>query len=162
MDRRKAEVTWEESEQRREEERRSGKTKSQKTTLRFSNDLWLQRSEARYVRLKVARRCGAKHIYLHVKKLKAPHVQSTFGIEMSKKCTPLWREAQLEVKCVKNCGFGPLWEVEMSKKCTPLWRKAHFEVKMYKAHQVRTTFGSWDVEKVYAVVARSRFRSQES
>ena len=48
----------------------------------------------------------------------------------------------------------------MSKKCTPLWREAHFEVKMYKTHQVRTTFGSRDVEKVHAVVARSTFRSQ--
>ena len=48
----------------------------------------------------------------------------------------------------------------MSKKCTPLWRKAHFEVKMYKTHQVRTTFGSCDVEKVHAVVARSTFPSQ--
>ena len=48
----------------------------------------------------------------------------------------------------------------MSKKCTPLWREAHFEVKMYKTHQCRTTFGSWDVEKVHAVVARSTFRSQ--
>ena len=36
-----------------------------------------------------------------------------------------------------------------------LWREAHFEVKMYKAHQARTTFGSCDVEKVHAVVARS-------
>ena len=36
----------------------------------------------------------------------------------------------------------------MSKKCTPLWREAHFEVKMYKKHHSRTTFGSWDVEKV--------------
>ena len=48
----------------------------------------------------------------------------------------------------------------MSKKCTPLWREAHFEVKMYKAHHSRTTFGSSDVEKVHAVVARSTFRSQ--
>ena len=31
---------------------------------------------------------------------------------------------------------------------------------MYKTHQCRTTFGSWDVEKVQAVVAQSRFRSQ--
>ena len=46
------------------------------------------------------------------------------------------------------------------KKCTPLWREAHFQVKMYKAHQPRTTFGSWDVEKVHAVVARSTFPSQ--
>ena len=50
------------------------------------------------------------------------------------------------------------WEM---KKCMPLWREAHFEVKMYKTHQVRTTFGSWDVEKVHAVVARSTFRSQD-
>ena len=49
------------------------------------------------------------------------------------------------------------WEMKIS---TPLWRKAHFEVKMYKTHQLRTTFGSWDVGRVYAVVARSTFRSQ--
>ena len=48
----------------------------------------------------------------------------------------------------------------MSKKCKPLWREAHFKVKMYKAHQVRTTFGSSHVEKVHAVVARSTFPSQ--
>ena len=49
------------------------------------------------------------------------------------------------------------WEM---KNCTPLWREAHFQVKMYKTLGVRTTFGSWDVEKVHAVVARSTFRSQ--
>ena len=49
------------------------------------------------------------------------------------------------------------WEM---KNCTPLWREAHFQVKMYKTHHSRTTFGSWDVEKVHAVVARSTFPSQ--
>ena len=49
------------------------------------------------------------------------------------------------------------WEM---KNCTPLWREAHFQVKMYKTPQLRTTFGSCDVEKVHAVVARSTFRSQ--
>ena len=49
------------------------------------------------------------------------------------------------------------WEM---KNCTPLWRKAHFEVKMHITHHARSTFGSWDVEKVHAVVARSTFRSQ--
>ena len=63
-------------------------------------------------------------------------------------------------KCTKHTILGPLLEVEMSKKCTPLWREAHFEVKMYKTHHARTTFGSSDVEKVHAVVARSTFRSQ--
>ena len=77
---------------------------------------------------KSARRCGAKHI--------------------SK-----W-------KCTKHSVLGPLLEVEMSKKCTPLWREANFEVNMYKTHRSRTTFGSWDVQKVHAVVARSTFRSE--
>ena len=49
------------------------------------------------------------------------------------------------------------WEM---KNCTPLSREAHFQVKMYKTLGVRTTFGSWDVEKVHAVVARSTFPSQ--
>ena len=51
------------------------------------------------------------------------------------------------------------WEM---KNCTPLWREAHFEVKMYKAHHARSTFGSWDVEKVHTVVAPSTFRSQNA
>ena len=49
------------------------------------------------------------------------------------------------------------WEI---KNCTPLWREAHFEVKMYKTPPLRTTFGSCDVKKVHAVVARSTFPSQ--
>ena len=46
------------------------------------------------------------------------------------------------------------------KKCTPLWREAHFQVKMDKTLEERTTFGSCDVEKVHAVVARSTFQSE--
>ena len=63
-------------------------------------------------------------------------------------------------KCTKHLSVGRLLEVAMSKKCTPLWREAHFQVKMYKTPQRRTTFGSCDVEKVHAVVARSTFRSE--
>ena len=57
--------------------------------------------------------------------------------------------------------FRWLLEVEMSKKCTPLWREAQFEVKMNKTHHVQTAFGSWDVETVRPVVARSTCRSQK-
>ena len=64
-------------------------------------------------------------------------------------------------KCTKHASLGPLLEVEMMKKCPPLWHEAHFQVKMYKTHPVRTTFGSWDVEKVHAVVSRSTCRSQK-
>ena len=133
---------------------------------------------------KSARRCGAKHISKS-KVLKTGGLGPLLEVEMSKKCTPLWREAHfqvkmyktqgvrttLEVQMLKKCGakhilkskvlktggLGPLLEVEMSKKCTPLWREAHFQVKMYKTLGVRTTFGSPDVEKVHAVVARSTF-----
>ena len=66
----------------------------------------------------------------------------------------------LKSKCTKHTMVGPLLEVAMSKKCTPLWREAHFEVKMCKTHHGQTTFGSWDVEKVHAVEARSTSRSQ--
>ena len=94
-------------------------------------------------------------------KLHAVVARSTFRsqnvIQMSKKCTPLWREAHFEVKMSKHKGFGPLLEIQMSKKCTPLWREAHFEVKMLKTLGVRTTFGDSDVEKVHAVVVRSTF-----
>ena len=108
---------------------------------------------------KSARRCGAKHI-LKSKCTKHTRSGPLLEVAMSKKCTPLWREAHFESKCTKHTRSGPLLEVEMSKKCTPLWREAHFEVKMYKALHVRATFGGSDVEKVHAVVARSTFRSQ--
>ena len=56
--------------------------------------------------------------------------------------------------------FGALLEVEMSKKSTPLWHETHFQFKICKTHQGRSTFGSWDVEKVRAVVAQSTFPSR--
>ena len=59
----------------------------------------------------------------------------------------------------KAAGAEPAGQMS-DKNCTPLWREAHFEVKMYKTPQRRTTFGSCDVEKVHAVVARSTFPSQ--
>ena len=69
-------------------------------------------------------------------------------------------------KTVRRCGakhlpkskhtiVGALLDVQMMKKRTMLWREAHFG----KAHHVRSTFGRWDVEKVYAVVAPSAFGS---
>ena len=120
---------------------------------------------------KSARRCGAKHISKS-KCTKHTILGPLLEVEMSKKCTPLWREAHFQVKmhkahhsrtwklrcrksarrcgakhiskskCTKHWGGGPLLAVEMSKKCTPLWREAHFQVKMYKTHHSRTTFGS--------------------
>ena len=84
---------------------------------------------------KSARRCGAKHIS---KSKCTKHTRSgpLLEVEMSKKCTPLWREAHFQVKSVKNwrsrTTFGGSDVEKVSKKCTPLWREAHFEVKSVK------------------------------
>ena len=50
---------------------------------------------------KSARRCGAKHISKS-KCTKHTMVGPLLEVAMSKKCTPLWREAHFQVKSVKN------------------------------------------------------------
>ena len=100
---------------------------------------------------KSARRCGAKHIS---KSTCTKHTR--FGplleVEMSKKCTPLWREAHFQVKSVKNwrsrTTFGGSDVEKVSKKCTPLWREAHVEVKSVKYWGFWAFFWREDVEKV--------------
>ena len=52
---------------------------------------------------KSARRCGAKHISKS-KHTKHTMVGPLLEVEMSKKCTPLWREAHCEVKMLKTPG----------------------------------------------------------
>ena len=53
---------------------------------------------------KSARRCGAKHIS---KSKCAKHcmLAPLLEVQLSKKCTPLWREAHLEVKMLKTPGI---------------------------------------------------------
>ena len=65
-----------------------------------------------------------------------------------------WKVGSLKRRVRRHLGR---WEM---KSCTPLWREADFEVKRYKTPQRRTTSGSWDVEKVHGVVARSTFGSK--
>ena len=50
---------------------------------------------------KSARRCGAKHI-LKSKCTKHTNLGPLLEVEMLKKCTPLWLEADFQVKSVKN------------------------------------------------------------
>jgi len=49
---------------------------------------------------KSVRRCGAKHIS-NSKMLKTDGLAALLEVDMSKKCTPLWREAHFEVKMLK-------------------------------------------------------------
>ena len=50
---------------------------------------------------KIARRCSEKHIF---KSKCTKHLMGgpLFEVEMSKNCTPLWREEHFQVKIVKN------------------------------------------------------------
>ena len=109
---------------------------------------------------KSARRCGAKHISKSKCTKDTPASDHFWKLRCRKSARRCRAKHISKSKCTKHTMVGPLLEVAMSKKCTSLWREAHFQVKMYKTHQLRTTFGSWDVEVVHAVVARSTFRSQ--
>ena len=81
---------------------------------------------------KMARRCGAKHIF------------------------------KSESKCTKHHNGRPILDVLMFKNGTPLWCEAHFQVKMHKTPQSRTNFGRSDVQKWHAAVARSTFASKNA
>ena len=53
-------------------------------------------------------------------------------VQMSKKCTPLWREAHFEVKMYKAHNARTIFGgSDVEKKCTQLWREAHFEVTLH-------------------------------
>ena len=93
---------------------------------------------------KSVRRCGAKHISKS-KCTKHTMLGPLLEVQMSKKCTPLWREAHFQVKMYKTLGVRTIFGGSDVEKCTPLWREAHFQVKMFKTLGVRTTFGASDV-----------------
>ena len=70
-------------------------SKSKCTKHTSSDHFWKLRCR------KSARRCGAKHISKS-KCTKHTIVGPLLEVEMSKKCTPLWREAHFEVKMYKT------------------------------------------------------------
>ena len=65
-------------------------------------------------RWKIARRCGAKHISKS-KCTKHLSVGPLLEVEMSKKCTPLWREAHFEVKMYKAPLSDHFWKLRCRK-----------------------------------------------
>ena len=78
------------------------------------------------------------------------HVQNTIlrpllEVDMSKQCAPLWREAHVEVKNVKDLRSQTTVEIEMLNKHDTVWQEASSRVKMYKAPDGRATFGRFDV-----------------
>ena len=57
-----------------------------------------------------------KHIY-GSQNVKHTILGPLLEVELSKKCTLLWREAHVEIKCTKHTRAGPLLEVELLRKC---------------------------------------------
>ena len=92
---------------------------------------------------KSARRCGAKHISKS-KCTKHTIVGPLLEVEMSKKCTPLWREAHFEVKMYK----------------TPHVRATFGGSDVEKVHAVvaRSTFRSQNVKNTRGLDHFWRFR----
>ena len=101
------------------------------------------RSQLAKWEMKSAHHSAAKHLW-----------KSNCTKHTSRKNAHRCGEAHFEVKCAKHTRSG------RPKKGTPVWPEAHLEVKSVKTCHVRKTFGSWDVEKVHPVVARSTFGSE--
>ena len=96
---------------------------------------------------KSPRRCGAKHISKS-KCTKHTSVGPLLEVAMSKKCTPLWREAHLQVKMYKT-----------HQRRTTLGSS-----DLEKEHAVvaRSTFGSQNVKNTPASDHSWKFRSRKS
>ena len=130
----------EESEKRRAEERRSEKSKSEK-----KEDAGARKGS------KVAKHCvfpmvcgsGGLKVYRLAKEpcgqMRADKLHAIVARRCAKhisksKCTLVntpWSDHFWKLRCRKS-----------ARRCGAKMREAHFQVKMYKAHHVRTTFGS--------------------
>ena len=145
---------------RREEKRRDEETRSEKRKSRKKEDAGARKSR------KVAKHCVFPMLWgsggSQSRLAKAAGAEPSGEMRDEKLHAVVAWSTFRKSKCQKQHRFGPLLDVEMSKKCTALWHEAHFEVKSVKNWRVWITFGSWDVEKVRAIVARSTFRSQNA
>ena len=108
---------------------------------------------------KSARRCGAKQVWKW-KCTKHLKFGTLLEVKMSKRCTPFWREAPVQVKSCKTCRSRTTFGSSNVEKVHAVVARSTFWVKMLKWPDVRTTFGSCDLEKVHAVVGRSTFGSK--
>ena len=167
---------WEESEKRKEEERRSEKRKAAERRSKALQNVEKSRNTVLFQCFGApeGRRGGSlkwrvrSHLVRWEMRNCTPlwwepncEKRNRFGalleVETLQKCTPFGSQ---RVKMSKHTTFGALLKIQILKNCTPLRCEAHLEVKMAKTHHVRSTFGSSDVEKVDAGLARSTLGSQ--
>ena len=109
---------------------------------------------------KSARRCGAKY-FSKSKCTKHTRVRTTFGSWDVKQVHAVVARSTFRSQNVQNTSCSHhFWKLRCWKSARRCGAKYFSKSKCTKHTRVRTTFGSWDVEKVHAVVARSTFRSQ--
>ena len=96
---------------------------------------------------KSARRCGEKHISKW-KCTKHTMVGALLEVEMSKKCTPLWREAHFEVKMLKALGVRTTFGGSDVEKVHAVVARSTFRSQKCKKLRVLSLFWREDVEKV--------------
>ena len=143
--------------QRREEKRRAEERRSEKRKSHKKEDAGARKGRKVAIHCVFPMVCGSGGSKSRLAKAAGGAI---WPDERWKIARPCGAKHISKSKCTKHTNIGPFLEVVMSKKCTPLWHEAHSQVKMHKAPQLRSTFRSWDVEKVHAVVARSTFPSQ--
>ena len=107
----------------------------------FSDHFWKLRCR------KSARRCDAKHISKS-KCTKHTSIGPLLEVEMSKKCTPLWREAHFEVKMLKTPGVRTTF--------------GGSDVEKVHAVAARSTFRSQHVKNTRGLDHFWRFRCRKS
>ena len=89
-------------------------------------------------------------------------VRSHLGRWEMNNCTPLWREAHLEVKMLKAPHCRSTFGSSGVEKVQGSVARSTFQGKTLKTPDVRSAFGNWDAQKVHVVVARSKFPSQNA
>ena len=179
---------WEESEKRREEKRRRKKITKEKVseerrsrcakrqesreTLFFQ---WFVAPEGRKVgslkrrvRSHVVRwemkSCTPlwREAHFQVKMCKTHQHRSTFkSCDVEKVHAVVAQSTFRTQNCKKLTGSEYFWKLRCRKSACGCSAPTFRSQKCKKNWQVQSTFGSWDVEKVHAVVARSTFRSQK-
>ena len=102
-----------------------------------------------------------REAHFELKMYKAPQRRTTFGGWDVEKVHAVVARSTFRSENVQNMSAPDhFWKLRCRKSARRCGAKHISKSKMYKAHHSRTTFGSCDVEKVHAVVARSTFRSQ--
>ena len=112
-------------------------------------------------RWKIARPCGAKHISKS-KCTKHTNIGPFLEVVMSKKWHAAVARSTFPSQNAQSTSASEHFQKLRCRKSARRCGAKHIpKSKCTKTPQLRTPFGSWDVEKAHAVVARSTFRSQE-